>query len=284
MVAGVQFRFGQDTGQNLVRARRLIEQAAKNGAQLICLPELFPTWFFPAQPKGGTPQVETLEGPTVAWGRGLARELGISVVLPLAEQDPSERDHRYNSALAIDPAGKTVGRYRKLHVPATAWNPERDYFRPGREPVAAIQVGSLSVGVIICYDRHFPELVRVLALQGAQLVVVPSSVPRREGRSTAWQAELVALAVMNSIYVLGVNRCGAEGDVVYCGGSTLVDPSGTVIATAGEEEAVVSGAVSGIRVQEAREQFGHLSSVRADLCRQLADVVAARDPLASRRS
>ncbi|HKQ48093.1 MAG TPA: nitrilase-related carbon-nitrogen hydrolase [Phycisphaerae bacterium] len=211
----------------------LIEQAAKKGAQVVCLQELFyGPYFCCDQDTKWYSLVEKIpEGPTVKLMCDLARRLKIVLVVPMYEEDlPGVY---YNSAAVIDADGKYLGKYRKMHIPHVApgfW--EKFFFRPGNlgYPVFDTAVGK--VGVYICYDRHFPDGARCLGLNGAEIVFNPSATVA--GLSEyLWKLEQPAHAVANQYYVGAINRPGVEepwriGE--FYGQSYFCDPRGQIVA------------------------------------------------------
>jgi N-carbamoylputrescine amidase len=211
----------------------LIEQAAKKGAQVVCLQELFyGPYFCCDQDTKWYSLVEKIpEGPTVKLMCDLAKRLKIVLVVPMYEEDlPGVY---YNSAAVIDADGKYLGKYRKMHIPHVApgfW--EKFFFRPGNlgYPVFDTAVGK--VGVYICYDRHFPDGARCLGLNGAEIVFNPSATVA--GLSEyLWKLEQPAHAVANQYYVGAINRPGMEepwriGE--FYGQSYFCDPRGQIIA------------------------------------------------------
>ncbi|HZD87169.1 MAG TPA: nitrilase-related carbon-nitrogen hydrolase [Gaiellaceae bacterium] len=221
----------------LAKHVELVEQAAKQGAQIVCLQEIFfgpyfcaqqePKWFETAEPD---------DGPTVQKMRELAREHEMVVVVPFFEKELE--GVFYNTAVVIDADGTVCGKYRKTHIPQVGpvfW--EKYFFKPGNlgYPVFDTRVGR--VGVFICYDRHFPEPARMLGLHGAQLTFNPSATVESLSRYL-WELEQPAHAVANGFFVGAVNRVGeelVEGARFY-GSSYFCDPRGQIVAQASDTE------------------------------------------------
>lgn len=214
-----------------------IEQAGKSGVNVLCLQELFtqpyfcpsqdPRWYAAAEPVPG--------GPTVSLMSELAGKYAMVIVVPVYEQEMP--GVYYNTAAVIDADGKYLGKYRKTHIPQVAGFYEKFFFRPGNSGWPVFTTAYLKLGVYICYDRHFPEGWRALALGGAQYVVNPSATV--EGLSRyLWKLEQPAAAVANGIFVGAVNRPGVEAPWNigrFYGNSYVVDPGGRVLAEAGED-------------------------------------------------
>ena len=266
----IQMRGDRARDENLDRAEELLKEAARAGAEVACLQELFATWFF-AQTLDPAAQAlaEPLDGPTVTRMRAVARALTLVLVVPFYER--AQPGERYNSAALVDARGDILGVYRKHHLPMSSHFQEKFYFRPGNAgfPVWATPIGR--IGIMICYDRHFPEAARMLALHGAEVVFVPTATTRRGYSSSVWEIELRAHAIANGFFVAGVNRVGTERDSVYYGRSLCIDPIGQLIAQAGDtdEEALVAD-LDVARVEEVRRAWPFVRDRRPDAYGDLA--------------
>ncbi|MDF2682258.1 MAG: hypothetical protein K0R47_3448 [Brevibacillus sp.] len=222
-VAAIQMK--PDSGKveaNLQQAIRMGEQAARDGAHLIVFPELWKTGYHLT--KGEFQQLaETPAGKTVSLLRELAKEWRTVIVLPFAEK---EEDRLYISLAVIENTGELLATYRKSFV----WGKEKESFTDGERVYRTIRTSLGNIGVLICYDIEFPEPARLLALQGAELIIVPSvwSFPAE----SRWDIQLPARALDNTVFLLGVNTVG-EGS---CGKSKLVAPDGHVLCEAPREE------------------------------------------------
>ncbi|MGW4326983.1 nitrilase-related carbon-nitrogen hydrolase [Nocardia sp. NPDC004573] len=204
-------------------------RAAAEGAAVICFQELFyAPYFCQRQDAEFYGYAESVPGPTTERFAALAKELRLVMVLPVYEQE--QPGLLYNTAAVIDADGSYLGKYRKHHLPHVHGFWEKFYFRPGNLgwPVFDTAVGK--VGVYICYDRHFPEGWRALALAGAEIVFNPSATSR--GLSGyLWRLEQPAAAVANEYFIGAINRVGAEeyGDDDFYGTSYFVDPEGQFV-------------------------------------------------------
>ncbi len=274
LVAGVQMACVVDKTANLEKADSYMRQAAARGARLVVLQELFGTRFFPASVDAANFRLaEGDDGPTMTLMRGLARSLNVWVAAGLFERDREIAGRHFNSQLIVAPDGQIAGRYRKTFIPLRRRNNERYYFTPGNLGVPVFEIEELRVAFNICYDRHFPELARIAALQGAHLLCYPTAALADVGRVNTWQAEMISRAGENVFYVMGVGRCGMEDERTYSGQSIIVDPCGTVLASLSvEDEGLVMADISASAVEEARIDYAHLRDLRADVYRRLLEL------------
>jgi beta-ureidopropionase len=216
----------------------MIEEAAKDGVQVICLQELFYGPYFCAEQEMRWYDIteSITDGPTVQLMMETAKRLGMVMVIPIYEEDGA--GIYYNTAAVIDADGKYLGKYRKNHIPHCHpgfW--EKFYFRPGNLGYPVFETAVGKVGVYICYDRHFPEGARCLGLNGAEIVFNPSTTVA--GLSEyLWKLEQPAHAVANQYWVGAINRVGTEepwkiGE--FYGQSYFCDPRGQLVAVASRD-------------------------------------------------
>lgn len=206
---------------NRTTALNLAEKAAKAGAKLVVLPELWPTGYH-LGPREFRELAENHRGETVSLFQRIAAERKMVMVVPFAEK---EEGNIYNSAAVIDSFGKLAGIYRKSFL----WGREKQVFTPGAKSYPVFETSLGKIGILICYDAEFPEPARLLALRGAEIIAVPS-VWSLEAESR-WDIQLPARALDNTVFVLGANTTG-EGS---CGKSKLVAPDGKVLAETSRE-------------------------------------------------
>jgi len=234
-LALVQRRATDDRAANLQRGLDAARHAAANGAALVAYPELAFTRFYPQTPP--TADVRTLAepvpGPTTEAFSALARELGVVVVLNVFERDG---DATYDCSPVIDADGRLLGRTRMVHITEYPCFHEQQYYRPSTlgAPVFDTRVGR--VGVAICYDRHFPEYMRALALNGASLVVVPQAGVMDEWPDGLFEGEMSTAAFQNGYFVALCNRVGQEARLTFAGESFVCGPEGAVRARAPKGE------------------------------------------------
>jgi predicted amidohydrolase len=226
-----------DVEWNLRTAKRRIAALAKQGVTLVLLPEMWSTGFANERLKELS---ETTPAVLEDLSR-LAREQHLTIIGSLPEK---RRGKIYNTAYVVDRDGSIAGMYRKVHL--FSLTGEDRCFEPGRK--AVVSKTSLGpIGLMICYDLRFPELCRSLALDGATIVVVMAQWPAE--RVVHWDVILRARAIENQLFVLGANRCGRDGDLVYAGHSRIISPNGEIMARSGKRTATLSATID-LRVVE----------------------------------
>src|SRR5437773_8720797 len=244
-----------------------IGQAAKQGAKVMCLQELFyGPYFCQVQDTKHYSYTEKIpDGPTTKLMQELAKKHSMVLIAPMYEED--QAGIYYNTAAIVDADGKYLGKYRKTHIPHVNGFWEKFYFRPGNlgYPVFDTAVGK--VGVYICYDRHFPEGARALGLNGAELVFIPSATSR--GLSEyLWRVEQVSHALANGYYVGTINRAGIEplGDDDFYGQSYFCDPRGQFVGEVGDshDEELLVRDMDLDKIQEVRQTWQFYRDRRPD--------------------
>lgn len=262
-VAAVQFsrKFG-DKRFNVDRAVELIESAASAGASVIALPELFSTGYFPGAEISNEyfGWAEPIPGPCTDEIAKVAAERNVHIVAPIYEIEPRSRLY-FNAAALIGPDG-VVGRYRKRHIPAIPTMLEKFYFTPGDLAYPVFDIGECRVGISICYDRHFPETFRHLALAGADVVFSVNNTPTPRSKRM-WFPEIQVAASSNGIYIVQVNAC-AEAEKDFFGLSAVIGPTGEVIAKLDESEDFLVQDIDLDAIAEARLHYGSVRDVRLE--------------------
>jgi beta-ureidopropionase len=227
----IQQRVTRDKAANLRQALAALTEAARAGARLAAFPELGFEWFHPQRPAGTNPAdlAEPIDGPTVRAVQERARALGIVVVMNLFERDG---DRCYDSSPVIDADGSLLGITRMIHITEYSCFHEQGYYTPGDRGAPVYQTAAGRIGVAICYDRHFPEYLRALALGGADLVVVPQAGAVGEWPEGLYEAEMRVAAFQNGYFVALCNRVGREDCLEFAGESFVCGPDGRVLARA----------------------------------------------------
>lgn len=266
----IQMACGEDIAGNVARATELVGQAAAQGARLVCLPEMFFCRFF-AQSVDRTYSAlaEPVPGPLTERMTDVAKRHAVVLIVPVYEAEAPEI--YYNTAAVIDAEGTYLGKYRKSHIPFTPAFQEKFYFKPGNLPFRAFETKAGKVGLLICYDRHFPEAARLVGLHGAEFAFVPTATSTRGLSPMAWEIELRAHAIANGYFVGGVNRVGREGDLEYYGRSLFIDPMGRILAEAPtDRDAVLVADLDPALITEARNLWQFYRDRRPEMYGDLA--------------
>ena len=279
----VQMRMGADPKANFASAVRHIREAARMGAEIVCLPELFRTQYFCQREELALFDLaEEIPGPSTEELSALARELGVAIVASLFERRAAGLYH--NTAVTLNAQGEIASVYRKMHIPDDPLYYEKYYFAPGDLGFKAVDAGAGRVGTLVCWDQWFPEGARLTALQGAELLFYPTAIgwhPAEKdeygaAQYDAWQTIQRSHAIANGVYVAGVNRVGHEqGDVLgnraagpgieFWGGSFLADPFGRVMAKASHDaEEILIGEIDTALMEETRRNWPFLRDRRID--------------------
>ncbi|WP_436700596.1 carbon-nitrogen hydrolase family protein [Nocardioides sp. BYT-33-1] len=263
-LAAVQLKAGADRSETIRRAEALVDDAAAQGARIVLLPEMFAVPFVQPEPDPDYfAHAEALDGPSNAMAAAAARRHGITVVSSVFEA--SAVPGVYHNTACTYVGGELRSVYRKSHLPFSNGFPEKFYFRPGETPPEVVDTGETRVGTVICYERHFPELSRTVALGGGSVLCVPvasASAPMKE----VFQLELRAHAVFNSMFVVCANRHGVEGTKEYFGLSAVYGPSGEILATAPDDaDGLALAEVDLAQVDEIRRRRPFLRDRRPEL-------------------
>lgn len=244
-IAVAGFAPGADARANLATASGLVEEAAGRGARLVVLPE-YASCFAATLGRAAVEAAQPLDGPFTAGMIALAARTGTTVVFGLVEAGDGRRFR--NTALAVDGTG-VLAAYRKTHLYDAFGETESRWVEPGDlVPPRTFEVGGLRVGLQTCYDLRFPEVTRLLADAGADVVAVPSQWVPGPGKVHHWRTLLTARAIEDTAYVLGAGQVPPAG----IGTSLIVDPFGEVLAELGEEPGVAVAEADPERVVEVR--------------------------------
>jgi N-carbamoylputrescine amidase len=247
----------------------MVRAAAADGAQIVCLQEIFNGPYFCAEQTARWQAfAERIpDGPTVQLMLSLAKELAVALIVPIYEVE--DGDAFYNSAAVIGRDGAFLGTYRKAHIPHAApgfW--EKFYFRPGNLGFPVFDLGLCRIGVYLCYDRHFPEGARVMGLNGAEIVFNPSAVIAGPN-DFLWKIEPPALAVANGFFVAAINRVGTEAPWnlgQFFGQSYFCNPRGKILAQGSrDKDEIVTADLDLDSIAEVRRAWPFYRDRRPDL-------------------
>ena len=276
-VGVVQDRADVDAQGNLRRTEGLVREAARRGAQIICLKELFNTpYFCKSQQSDRFDLAEPIPGPTTEAMQSVARELAVVIVVPMFERQAAGIYR--NSAAIIDADGSLLGVYRKMHIPDDPLFHEKYYFTPGEATGFKVwKTRYATISVLICWDQWYPEAARIASLMGAQVLFYPTAIgwhPAErdewgQAQVDAWRTIQRAHAIANGVYVASPNRIGHEDEpgtsgITFFGHSFIADPFGRYVAEAGQDEEIVMAACDPALIEAVRRNWPFLRDRRVD--------------------
>ena len=272
-----------DPDLNMKLAMEKVRSAAERGAQIICLPELYRTLYFPQMDQGDFQHLaETIPGPSTDAFSRLARELSIVIIVPIFEKDEAGF---YNSLAVIDADGSILPVYRKVHIPHDPLFYEKSYFSPGEE-IRVYDTRYGKIAGLICFDQWFPEAARLAALAGAEIIFYPTAIgwirgqeePEEGDWHDAWETVQRGHAIASSISIAAVNRVGREEDLVFWGSSFVCDCFGKILDRASRcEEEVLVVRLDLDKNRAVRESWGFFRCRRPDLYWPLIEMVQERE-------
>jgi deaminated glutathione amidase len=262
-VGAVQLNSTEDTARNLETADRLVREAVARGAELVVLPE---KWSVLGTPEHMSAGAESLDGRFISWARSTAAELGIDLVAGSIVEQVEGREKTANTSVHVGPDGEVRAVYRKLHMfdvevdgDVYAESATED---AGDEVVMSELAGGVRLGMSICYDVRFPELYRILAVRGAEVVTVPAAFTLATTRDH-WEILLRARAIENQCFVIAPNQIGPHPPGPRCGGrSMIVDPWGLILAQAPDTETAIVADIDFDAMQRVRRRIPALSHRR----------------------
>jgi N-carbamoylputrescine amidase len=272
----VQMRCTANAERNQAAAEKAVAAAAKRGARIVCLPELYRSLYFcQSEDHDQFALAEPIPGPsTDALGR-LAKRLGVVIVGSLFERRAAGVYH--NTAVVLDADGRLAGIYRKMHIPDDPLYYEKFYFTPGDLGFKAFDTKAGRIGTLVCWDQWYPEAARLTALQGASILFYPTAIgwhPSEkaqwgEAQASAWQTIQRSHAIANGCFVAGVNRVGHEGakagGIEFFGASFLYDPYGRLVVEGSRNrEEVLVAEIDPSMVETARQHWPFLRDRRID--------------------
>lgn len=257
-IALIQTKMSAKKSDNLSHAVEKISEAAKSGANIVCLPELFTTPYFPQREKmDATAYAEKIPGETTNALSQAAKENGVGVVGGSIFE--KQGDNFYNTSTIFDENGKLQAKYRKIHVPHDENFFEQNYFTAGSDYVVA-KTSFGKISPLICFDQWFPEAARECALAGAQIIFYPTAIGTVKGVAQAegnwhhaWETVQRGHAIANSVVVCAANRVGTEGKITFWGGSFICDAFGKVLARGGSNEEIVMAKIDFSHGKDIRE-------------------------------
>ena len=275
----VQMACAVDPEANLDKALKLSREAAAQGAQIVCLPEMYRSRYFcQTEDHAHFALGEPVPGPSSEAFTALAAELDITIIVPIFEKRTAGLYH--NSALVIDGQRGNLGLYRKMHIPDDPRFYEKFYFTPGDLGFRKFETHAVDLGVLICWDQWYPEAARITALLGAQILFYPTAIGWQpdekaeygKAQHESWEIAQRAHAIANGCFVVAVNRIGFEPDpsesgqgIEFWGQSFIVAPDGSIVVKAPvDEEAVIVTPIDLARCEISRTHWPFLRDRRID--------------------
>ena len=274
----IQTKVSDSIADNMKKTLEKINAVATEGAQIVCLQELYRTKYFPQEEKQDVRELaETIPGESTNAFSELAKEKKIVIIAPLFEKTSNGKF--YNTAVVIDANGKISGSYRKMHIPQDPFFYEKNYFEEGNQGFLVHKTKYANIGVLICYDQWFPEAARINALKCAEIIFYPTAIGYIKGQNSsdgdwhdAWKTVQRAHAIANGVHVAAVNRVGEEEQLQFWGGSFVCDSFGKVLGEASytkEESLVVKVDLS--KNKQIQEGWGFLKNRRPDTYKSLLE-------------
>jgi N-carbamoylputrescine amidase len=271
-VAAVQARCCADPEENKRRTIEQIRRLAEQGADIVCLQELFSSRYFcQSECHDHFSLAEPVPGPITSEFGGLAADLKIVIVATVFERRAAGVYH--NSAVVLDTDGSVAGVYRKMHIPDDPCYYEKFYFAPGDLGFRTISTSKADLGVCICWDQWFPEAARLTALAGAQILVFPTAIgwlldekaTLGTSQVDSWVTMMRSHAIANGVYVVAPNRVGREDQIEFWGNSFVADPYGNLLVRgpADEETGILADCDPGV-IETARTHWPFLRDRRID--------------------
>ena len=274
----LQLSFSKNPNENLEKAIHWIEKAARDGAQVICLPELFRSQYFCQKEDIEIFDLaETIPGPSTEAIGKIAKEKNVVVIASLFEKRTAGIYH--NTAAVINEEGNVAGIYRKMHIPDDPAYYEKFYFTPGDLGFKSFQTKYGNIGTLICWDQWYPESARLTALKGASVLFYPTAIgwhpnekdEHGKNQFDSWRTVQRGHAIANGVYVAAVNRIGLEKEnensagIEFWGSSFVADPQGVIIAEASvDKEEVLLGEIDLSRIEYIRRNWPFLRDRRID--------------------
>jgi agmatine deiminase len=269
-IAAVQSSVSSDLKVNLTKTIGLVEKAAKKGAKVICLQELYRTIYFPQYKKVNKDSyAESVPGESTRAFSLLAKKYGVIIIVPVFEK---RKGKYFNSAVVIDHTGKLLPTYDKVHIPQDPLFYEKNYFEQGKSGYKIYNTKFGRIAVLICFDQWFPEAARAVTLLGAEIIFYPTAIGNIAGEKgfegdwhNAWETVMRGHAIANSVNVVAVNRVGREDKLKFWGQSFITDSFGKVLERASNsKEEILIASIDLSLNKKIRNAWGFFRNRRPD--------------------
>ncbi|MBW2428058.1 MAG: carbon-nitrogen hydrolase [Deltaproteobacteria bacterium] len=277
-VALIQMSCGADVRQNIDKAAAMVQQAAADGANIVCLQELFASRYFPQ-----TVDVKNyglarpLPNESVEVMQKISAAKKVTIIVPVYEC--ARPGINFNTAVIIDADGSIAGKFRKVHIPEGPQYLEKYYFTPGDLGYPVFKTAHAVIGIGICWDEWFPEVARILGIKGAQIIFYPSAIGSEPDRpeyssQAAWETVVKSHGIVNGLFIAALNRVGREDDMRFYGGSFISNPFGDVLARGdNHSDQVVAAELDLNQIREFRDLFHFYRDRRPETYQELLKIV-----------
>jgi agmatine deiminase len=269
-IAAIQTFVSKNSASNLIKALSFVENAARKGAKIICLQELYRTVYFPQyKSEKKDDYAETIPGESTRAFSKLAKKYGVVIIVPIFEK---RKNGYFNAAAVIDHTGKLLPTYHKIHIPQDPLFYEKNYFNQGETGYKVYNTKYGKIGVLICYDQWFPEAARMTTLAGADIIFYPTAIGNIIGDKSfegdwhdAWETVMRGHAIANSVYVVAINRVGREDHLKFWGQSFMCDSFGKILCRASStKEEFLIGEVNLSLNRKIRKGWGFFNNRRPE--------------------
>ena len=261
-IALAQMKMASSVQANYQKSAALIQKAAEQGADLICFLEIQLSPFFPQYPRGDAKGYAlSLDS---AYVKGIQVACRENRIFAAPNFYVEENGLKYDMSLLIDDAGEIIGRQKMVHIAQCERFYEQDYYAPSEEGFSVFETKLGKIGIVVCFDRHYPESIRTEALRGAELIIIPTANTRTEP-SELFRWEVKIQAFQNSVNVAMCNRCGLEGEMDFSGESIVADYDGNTIALASDQEELLLAEVNPSGASARRGQRPYTSLRRREM-------------------
>lgn len=272
----VQMSMSSNIDLNLSKAQQMIAQCASEGAQIVCLPELFATQYFAqTRKKMNFELAQKIPGELTNFLLDTSKEHKVTLVGGSIFEEDNEKF--YNTCLVVNPSG-IKAKYRKMHIPNDPYYWEKFYFTPGNLGYVQSQTGDAKIAPLICWDQWFLEPARINALEGAQIIFYPTAIgwfkkmkQQEPFSKVRWEDAMRSHASLNGVYVVAVNRVGKEGHLDFWGNSFVADPFGQIVAKCSDLEDALVVDIDLDKVKQSQESWQFLKARRPDSYRRLTE-------------
>lgn len=261
-IALVQSKMDHDMAENLQKTISAMKKAAEVGSNVVCFPEIQFSPFFPQGPSRNVSKYAIdINHEIVDSLRAACAKTGLIAVPNFYLE---ENGNRYDASPVINLDGKLLGISKMVHIAQAPYFFEQDYYTPSDSGFRVYDTSAGKIGIVICFDRHFPESIRTCALRGAEIIIIPTANTRAEPMEM-FEWEMRISAMQNGVFIAMCNRVGIEGNMDFCGESIVIDPNGDVIAKANDQEQILYAEIDLGTIENIRNKRPYIKLRRTDM-------------------